>query len=393
MAHKIDLKPLTEETITQMGYNNHDLWLVKLGSVVYGPFEAESLKHYVTENEELFEEAEASRADETEWNPFWAYTKFQRRKFQGLSNVDNHEGPFWIMDFGLKKGPFSFHEIDKKIEMGLLVMTDHISVNDGHSWVKIYEVPGFDRRSHSPDDLPVAPYESSFQKAKLELVEKMEEPHINTIDEMAELAWQGHQNAKVIPFKIDEMTLRNPDEIVVSPALKWAIPSAAALLVTIVTSGYFLFSPDTEEVIADLEPEEKPFYQKKVVAKKPRPVPKAVIPSARPEPARVPASTGYSQPEQHDFRSRSRYPTKIVTHEEFRAENDPQPERDPYYQDRDPLADPVADAEAQPEVHSLVNEREPAAQDQGIDGAMTGDDYGQPVDNMDRPVVDEASDF
>src|SRR5690606_4684311 len=273
-----------------------------------------------------------------------------------------------------------------------LVMTDHISVNDGHTWVKIYEVPGFDRRSHSPDDLPLAPFESSFQKAKLELVEKLEEPHINTIDEMAELAWQGHQNAKVIPFKTDEMTLRSPDEIEVSPALKWAIPSAAALLVTIVTSGYFLFSPETEEVIAEAEPEVKPIYQKKAVAQQPKPrqVPKAEIPSARPEPARVPASTSYSQPEHHDFRkSHSRYPTKIVTHEEFRAENDAQPyDRDPYYQDRDPLMDPVTDAQREPEVHSLVNEREPAAQDQGIDGAMTADEYGQPMDNLDRPVVD-----
>lgn len=397
MVQGIDLKPLTEETITQMGYNNHDLWLVKLGSVVFGPYETESLKHYVLENEHLFEEAEASRTDETEWKPFWAHTKFQRRKPQAIA-AENHQGPFWIMDFGLKSGPYSFREIDKKIEMGLLVMTDHLSVDEGYTWVKIYEIEGFDRRSHSPDDLPIAPYESSFQKAKLALVEKMEDPHLNTINEVAELVWQGHQNAKVIPFKIEEMTLRSENEVEISVSLKWAIPTAAALLVTIVTSGYFVFSPETEEVVALEEPEEKQFYQKKVAAKpKPRQVPKAVIPSARPviietPIERMPASTGYSRPVVERYPDTgSRYPTHVETHQDDYPNDQPYPERDP-------LMDPMNGDPREPEIHSLVNEPQPA-QDQSLDAAMNGvdpryeDPYAQPIDQMDRPVVDEASDF
>ena len=383
MVHKIDLKPLTEETITQMGYNNHDLWLVKIGTNEFGPFETETLKHYVQENEELFSEAEASRADETEWKPFWAYTKFQRRKPQGLT-TENHQGPFWIMDLGIKSGPFSFHEIDKKIEMGLLVMTDHLSVDQGHTWVKIYEVEGFDRRSHSPDDLPVAPYESSFQKAKLELVEKLETPHVNTIDEMADLAWQSQQNARIIPFKIEEMTLRSENEIEISPSLKWAIPSAAALLVTIVTTGYFVLSPDTPDEIAFIEIEEKPFYKNKTATKS-RPVPKAVIPSAGIDSSnRQPASTGYSQPRVERYQDTgSRYPTHVETHRDPRDEEP--------FQDRDPLNDPINGDPREPEIHSLVNERQPA-QDQSLDSVMN-DSYDQPVDPMDRPVVEEASDF
>lgn len=395
MVQGIDLKPLTEETIAQMGYNNHDLWLVKLGADVYGPYESESLKHYVLENEHLFEEAEASRADETEWKPFWAHTKFQRRKPQAIA-TENHEGPFWIMDFGLKSGPYSFREIDKKIEMGLLVMTDHLSVDEGQTWVKIYEIEGFDRRSHSPDDLPIAPYESSFQKAKLELVEKLEVPHINTVDEMAELAWQGHQSAKVIPFKIDELTLRSENEVEISPSLRFAIPLAAALLVTIVTSGYFVFSPDTEEVVAFDEATEKPFYQKKVANKpKPRTVPKAVIPSGRPiiketPIERMPASTGYSRPAVDRYPDTgSRYPTHVETHQDYPAEEP--------YPDRDPLNDPMNGDPREPEIHSLVNEPQPA-QEQSLDAAMNGvdpyaDPYAQSADQMDRQVVEEASDF
>jgi hypothetical protein len=173
MAVSLDLKPLTNETIAQMGYSTHDLWLVKIDSTDFGPYETESLKHYVSDNEHLFETAEACRMDGVEFTPFWSHAIFQRRKIQPLS--DKHEGPFWLLDDGLKTGPFSFHDIDKKIEMGLLVMTDHISTDEGFRWKKIFEIDGFDRRAYSADELPVAPSEASFHQAKLELVEKLEE--------------------------------------------------------------------------------------------------------------------------------------------------------------------------------------------------------------------------
>jgi hypothetical protein len=61
--------------------------------------------------------------------------------------------------------------IDKKIEMGLLSMTDHLSLDEGETWIKIFEVEGLDRRSHTPDELPRLPKETSFQKAQLEIVQ------------------------------------------------------------------------------------------------------------------------------------------------------------------------------------------------------------------------------
>lgn len=371
MVRSIDLKPLSEESIAEMGYNNHDLWLVRLGSVVFGPFESESLKHYVHDNEHLFESAEASRADETEWKPFWSHTKFQRRKPQMVSG-EKHEGPFWIMDFGLKVGPFTFREIDKKIEMGLLVMTDHVSVDDGQSWVKIYQIEGFDRRTLNPDELPVAPYESSFEKAKIALVEKMEQPHINTNDELAEMAWSAQQMGKVIQFKIEEMTLRKEKETHVSDATKWFIPAAAAIALTITTSAYFAFTSEDSPVVAEVS-EEKPFYQTRVGGSKKRPTPSGRMP----EPARIPASTNYRESVSPSY-AESRYPTHIETHEDYPQE-DPMPERDP-------LDGPVTDAEAQPEIHSLVGNENQPAQEQSLDQAMNGV-------APDQPVIEEASDF
>lgn len=379
MVTKIDLQNLSEETIQEMGYNNHDLWMVKLNSVVYGPYEAESLKHYVSENESLFEKAEASRADETEWKPFWAHTNFQRRKPQVL-HAEAHQGEFWLMDFGLKVGPFSFRDIDKKIEMGLLVMTDHISTDGGHHWHKIFEIEGFDRRSHSPDDLPVAPYESSFQKAKIELVEKLESHHSNTIEELSELTWEAKQTAKVIQFKLEEMTLRSEKQTEVSEYLqKWALPTAVAFVLTLATSGYMMMTEEAPETVANQETEKNvPFYKRTAKAQ-----PKAQIPSPS---MRKPASVGYSNPApQETFRDTgSRYPTHVETHRDL-------PE--PY--EADPYGHTEADR-AQEEVHSLLGNQNQGAiqhpEDYSLDAAMNGEPQGmEPV--VDQPVIDESNDF
>lgn len=369
MVVGLDLNPLSEETITEMGYNSHDLWLVKIGLVTFGPYETESLKHYVGDNEHLFEEAKASRMDNIEWLPFWENTVFQRRKPQAVG--EQHEGPFWLMDNGLKVGPLSFRDIDKKIEMGLLVMTDHISTDDGHTWKKIYMIEGFDRRTYSPDELPVAPTESSFQKAKLALVDKLEQPHVHVSDELAEMAYSGQQQAKVIQFKIDEMTLNSPKSTEVSDSLKWAMPAAAAVVVAMMTTGYFMLSTGTEDAVVAEESTDKPFYQASAKEKK---TPKGFIPEVNAN--RAPASVGYGQTPQNDY-SQPRYPTQMDMHENY----------DEPMMDRDPIEGPVTDVEQIPPEQSLVGNDNNGA-GESLDAAMNG--ISQPAE---QPIVDEASDF
>lgn len=370
MVVGLDLKPLSEETITEMGYNSHDLWLVKIGLITFGPYETESLKHYVSDNEHLFETAQATRMDNIQWISFWENTVFQRRKIQAVTG-EQHEGPFWLIDNGLKIGPLSFRDIDKKIEMGLLVMTDHISIDEGHSWKKIYEIEGFDRRTYSPDELPVAPLESSFQKAKLALVDKMDQPHVHVSDELAEMAFSGQQTAKVIQFKIDEMTLSAPKTAEVSDSLKWAMPAAAAVVMALMTTGYFMFSSTEEATVASDESTEKQFYQPGAKGNK---TVKGFIPN---ENARTPASVGYGQTPQNSYNSSSRYPTQMDMHENY----------DEPVMDRDPLDGPVTDVEQIPPEQSLVGNEMNSGNGESLDAAMNG--INQPAE----PMVEEASDF
>ena len=370
----LDLKPLSDETIDEMGFNNHDLWMVRIGKEVLGPYETESLKQYAFENEDLFGEALASRMDSHQFLPFWNHPIFQRRQPQVVASVP-HEGHFWLLETGQKSGPFSFHDIDKKIEMGLLVMTDHISMDEGHHWKKIFEIEGFDRRLHSVDELPMAPTEASFQKAKLQLVEKLDKPKSHTQEDLAEMCHIGQQKGKVLTLKLDELTLHSIKPATeVSGSLKWAVPGAAAAVIILLTTGYFTFAPEMTPLPTKAEvaaKEKKPFYQRP----KANPTPQGVIPNIE----RAPASVGNVTPTpSRAFNQDSRYPTIMETHNYERPFEEPA-------NDQYGHSDPMNEAPA-PEVHSLVNTSQ--MEEQSLDAAMNG--IKQPID---QPVIEEASDF
>lgn len=360
----LDLQPLSDETIDQMGFNNHDLWLVRIEKEVLGPFETEALKQYALAHEDLFSSALATRMDEHKFAPFWNHPQFQRRAPQVVAQ-ETHQNRIWLLISGQKSGPFNSQDINKKIEMGLLAMTDHISIDEGHHWKKVYEIEGFDRRDLTADQLPVAPTEASFQKAKLQLVEKLEKHKTTVRDELAEVCFHG-QSAKVLTLKLDELTLNTIKPIEVSSSMKWAAPGAAAAVVVVLTIGFFAFAPDMvplpEEKVTTTK--KKPFYQLPETA---RPAPQGIVPRVE----RIPASVGHAvaptPTPRSAFNQDSRYPTIMETHNNDR-----------------PFEEPVVESypQEEPEVHSLVNQA--PMEDQSLDAAMSG---------IEQPVIEEASDF
>lgn len=369
-----DLKPLSRETIEEFGFNNHDLWMVKIKEETYGPFESLSLKHYASENQKLFDDAFATRLDEEDYQLFWTIATFQRRTPEMVNSKEQHLGPFWTLNNGQKHGPFSYNDIDKKIELGLLVMTDHISADNGETWKKIYEYSGFDRRAHTPNELPEAPNETAFQKAKLVLAEKLEKPQSTPQEQLAELAHHGQREAKVLTLKLEEMTIKNLKNTEVSESLRWVIPGAAAAFVLFLASGYLIFNPNSSETNAELALEESSSQ------KTPR-TPHGEVPVQRPSVQlshRSPASVQpYNPP---PVPSVSRYPTQVETHVRDNVDEPPvEPQEMPEQHEPPP-----------PQEHSLVgNENQPQnqPQDQSLDAAMNG--TAQPSE----PVVEEASDF
>ncbi|MBA2405335.1 MAG: hypothetical protein H0V66_11235, partial [Bdellovibrionales bacterium] len=320
----LDLKPLTNEIIHKMDYTPHDLWVVKLEDELFGPFEVESLKHYATENESQFTHALASRMDANDWQPFFTHAHFQPIAHQSQVEEEAIE-KFWLLHLGQKAGPLSRRDIDKKFELDILSMTDVVSIDDGHTWVKFFTLHTFNTEAGGVDSLPQAPLESSFIRAREDLNEIMEnQERTGSHVGLAALTYLGQHKGK-LSLNLEEMDLKSLAETEVSRSLKWAIPSAVAGVGVLVMMGSFIFSPSTSTDTAAVEPE---VIMPKTITHK--------APNRNQAPRRRPASY---QPLQHrsgithapDL-NQNEYPTHVETH----------------HNETDPMSEPMAEDHNQP---------------------------------------------
>ena len=236
-----DLKPLSNEVIHKMNYAPHDLWIVKISDELFGPFEVESLKHYAMENESELDEAQASRMDSNNWQPFFSHAHFQPVLDHAHSEPHTIE-KFWLIHLGQKAGPVTRRDIEKKMELGILTGADIISADDGHSWHKIFTMDSFSAHDTEASAPPMAPLESSFARAKEELHEWMENQDRSGQEaDLAALTYLGQHKGNV-SLKLEEMDLKSLAETEVSRSLKWAIPAAVAGVGIFVMMGNYMLS-------------------------------------------------------------------------------------------------------------------------------------------------------
>jgi hypothetical protein len=373
----LDLKSLTKEVIQKMSYTPHDLWLVKLDDEVFGPFEVESLKHYAHENEKLFLKAYSTRMDHNDWQPFFSHALFQPLAPQ----EDPESMRYWVLNLGQKAGPFTKHEIDKKIELGTLNLVDLISSDDGMSWKKLFQAPEFHLNDFSVDSLPQAPMESSFQRGKLEVAEKIESrEELPASEGVAALAFMTKK--ETISLKLEDIDLKSLDQPEISPSLKWVIPSAVAGLGLVTFLGMQLLSgPSHDEVV--INEDSIPVQRQRG---------SGVVPAAGTKrtfsPYDVPVGAHQDrQPANYDRSVLTQpaprdnyYPTHVQTHDESNNFHDPAMDQ----QDPPPA----------PEEHSLVqNNVQDGQEGQSLDQAMSEAANGEVVMPPPEPVIEEATDF
>jgi hypothetical protein len=366
------LKPLSDEVIETMGLTTQDLWLIKIGEEVFGPFETASLHDYAAENSHEFIDAFATMEEPCDWQPFFSIEQFHLKK--PVPEEVIVEERYWVLNQGQKAGPFPRMAIDKKLEMGILSLNDVVSVDDGHTWNKFFQVETFNPEGASGgvDSLPQAPLESAFARARDELQEKMD-AHERTGSHagLASLVYLG-QNKDKPTLKLEEIDLKSLDETEVSRSLKWAIPSAVAGVGVLVALGNFILSPSTANEVAEVE-------VKSEVIMPPLPQSSASVPVPSNRPRRNPASympqpmqrsglTNVPPVHYNDYQGNSH----VEKHE-----NEP-----------DPMIDPASESNPQPQEHSLVQNQ---GGGESLDGVMSG---GQDVEPQpEAPVIEEAGDF
>lgn len=377
----LDLKPLTEDVIQTMGYGSHDLWLVRVEAEVYGPFEVASLTDYATENGKEFIHAQASLMDANNWKPFFSYEHFKPIAI----TEEKVSERFWILDQGQKVGPITFTAVQKKIETGLLTLTDEVSTDEGQTWIKFLQLPAFNPGIEGgADSLPKTPLESSFTKAKAELNEWMES-HESTgsHSDLAGLMFMGQKSEKP-SLNLEEIDLKSLNETEVSRSLKWAIPSAVAGLGVLVALGNYLLSPMVHD-ISQAEESPEVIMPRAIETHAAMPTPRAY------NPTRMPASY---RPQEHQRSALTAPPVinsnayPIPTHTIDHAR-----EQDPVNENEQ-----MDNGNGEGQEHNLVSNKPMnigmPPSDQSLDQAMSGGVIeGDPEALPAGPVIEEAADF
>jgi hypothetical protein len=374
----IDLKPLTSEIIHKMGYSTHDLWVVKVDEDAFGPFEIDSLKQFAIENEHEFHHALACRMDTSDWKPFYSHAQF-RENSEHHAPVEEVVEKYWIINQGLKAGPLSRLDIDKKLELSIISLSDSVSIDDGQTWAKFYALASFNDHQGGTDALPMAPLESSFHKAREDLFDWMETQKPNDpASSMAALTYLGqHKDKNKVRLNLHEIDLKSVRETQVSRSLKWVVPYAVAGVSVLAMVGNFLLSPSGTPP-AELSAIEE------IKTERILPVgPQRVKPTQRTPASYRPPIQHQPVQQQHSHVQNARdiqqeYPSHVETH----------------YNEPDPLIDPrdeeVNYMPRENQEPSLVTNNVPG--NESLDDMMNGAamDPGYPPE---QPVIEESNDF
>jgi hypothetical protein len=191
----VDLQPLSDEQIKENNFGLSDLWMVKIkGKDPYGPYDTKSLKDYSDRYEFLFTEAKVYNLESDAWFDMFSISHFQRRKPQLVSAqnlIKSQE--FYILYNGQKDGPHSQEKIQALLEQGHILTSTQVSLDQGQSWIKLYEHHAFDRRTKkSNTELPFRPNEDilkKIQNKKAQII-KLKEAE----DAIVEFAFMGNNN-------------------------------------------------------------------------------------------------------------------------------------------------------------------------------------------------------
>jgi hypothetical protein len=165
----VELKDIlfAEETITKDLLDREHIFELKDSSqATLGFISMNDLKAYSLDHDEEVQHYTIRNIDAFEWNAVFEHPLFQRRKPQVVAAkaAIDLEQQFFILKHGQKAGPFKKDELVNMLDDKDLLLTDMVSYNAGHTWMKLYQLENFDRRVlKESDHLPGVPLEAINQ--------------------------------------------------------------------------------------------------------------------------------------------------------------------------------------------------------------------------------------
>jgi hypothetical protein len=194
----LQLKPLDQDDIEALAIEREELWYVKLGNDTFGPYETMGLKEFASQNDGLFQIAEISHEKNSEqWTSFFETAPFNRKAPKLVSAKDLHaDDRCWLLLNGQKHGPYKVSDLKNIIQSGKANYLDIISINEGMSWMKIFEHPSFADGHFTSNDLPKLPGESRFQVDSENALDKISDESTPLVDELATIAFIDTRSTK-----------------------------------------------------------------------------------------------------------------------------------------------------------------------------------------------------
>jgi hypothetical protein len=161
----------TEEQIVSQVETRDHIFEIRDAENSLGFISLYDLKAYVFEHEEEAKNYDVKNIDAAveEWKNIYEHPYFQRRKPQlisadNLKDADDQE--FFILIKGQKTGPYEKYELSEMVDKKEILLTDMVSFNGGHTWVKLFLVDGFDRRTlKESSNLPGMPDSEIFERS------------------------------------------------------------------------------------------------------------------------------------------------------------------------------------------------------------------------------------
>lgn len=202
----MSLQVLTEKQIETYKIPKEQLWYISVKGGPVGPFHRDDLRNFLDESPTFPRDTKVANYVQQVWVPLFKAPEFQRRRPQLIPRSDAVENKeFHLLQNGQKAGPFTLEHVSQKIDEKQLLITDLISIDQGESWMKIFECPYFDRRHRVLRDdpqtpLPAPPHEDFFAKSQeeLKLLRPLEKLHeVNDEEEgLIGLAYIGKLRSK-----------------------------------------------------------------------------------------------------------------------------------------------------------------------------------------------------
>lgn len=161
-----NLEILSEAEVDSGTIALKDILLIYIPNQVYGPYYAPNLENIIHKSPTLFKESLISSLADSQWVPLFEFPLFQKRSEH--TTIHPLEGSsFKYLLNGQIMGPFPMEKLEDFVHNKTLSYGTDISMDNCHTWHKVYQIDGFDRRQEKltpPVNPPEIDLLSSSQK-------------------------------------------------------------------------------------------------------------------------------------------------------------------------------------------------------------------------------------